>query len=223
MSEKQVIHTTVTLSPEKLTSEFETNIINKVKSSYGDKCGLHGFIAKDSIKILRRTVGKIAGNHLGGHLSFEVYFEADVINPRRGDIVEGVVTNMNQSGLLAEKYPLRIYVPREIPADKTRFNDVEIGQTLTFKVVYSDPLDADNVIEITADFTPSDMIGGEDDEVIDTHQPSISATDLEADILLEEDPAPAEDSTTTTMKLIISDLPDIYSDTEEGDNDEIEM
>ena len=56
-------NTTVILTPKELNKNFDNTIISKIKSTLENNCSKHGFIKKDSIKIIKRTAGYFKESH----------------------------------------------------------------------------------------------------------------------------------------------------------------
>lgn len=90
----------VKLSPKLLKHDFEKNILTVLKEINEGKCSKHGYIKNNSIKITRINLGKIEMHTFHGYTVFDVFFEASVCNPVIGNIVQCVVRNMNNFGIL---------------------------------------------------------------------------------------------------------------------------
>lgn len=109
----------VKLSPKLLKNDFEKNILTLLKEMNEGKCSKHGYIKKNSIKITRINLGKIEMHTFHGYTVFDVFFEASVCNPVIGNIVQCVVRNMNNFGILCSsgsnegnEYILDVIIPK---------------------------------------------------------------------------------------------------------------
>ncbi len=130
-----VLNETITISADKITSNLDDVILKQLKSTVGNKCGSHGYIDSNSITILKRSIGKINSGHLNGSLSYEVSYKADVCNPVEGSEITCQVVNKNKMGILASAPPLSIVLARQHHPDNERFESVNVGDTITIKVI----------------------------------------------------------------------------------------
>ena len=65
-------NTTVILTPKELNKNFDSTILSKVKSTLENNCSKHGFIKKDSIKVIKRTAGYFKESHLNGNIAYDL-------------------------------------------------------------------------------------------------------------------------------------------------------
>jgi DNA-directed RNA polymerase subunit E'/Rpb7 len=127
--------TTIILSPSEITKDFESTILSKIKLNYENICSKYGYIKKDTIKIIKRSVGQLKKEHFNSNIYFEVICIAEICNPAQGSIIKCKVKAKNSLGLLAEGYYdnipiLDIIVPKisagiqsEINIDTVAIND----------------------------------------------------------------------------------------------------
>ena len=62
-------NTTIILTPNELNKNFESTILTKIKATLENSCSKHGYIKKDSIKIIKRTPGYIKESHFNGNIA----------------------------------------------------------------------------------------------------------------------------------------------------------
>ena len=108
------IQTTVMVDISECTN-LDKYILNKIKKNEG-KCISIGYIKKDSINILSRTVGKTTIYNSDSRIYYKVNFTADICNPQSKDIVQGIIHKKNKMGILAlgiNSVPLRIIIARQ--------------------------------------------------------------------------------------------------------------
>ena len=127
--------TTIILSPSEITKDFESTILSKIKLNYENICSKYGYIKKDTIKIIKRSVGQLKKEHFNSNIYFEVICIAEICNPAQGSIIKCKVKAKNSLGLLAEGYYdnipiLQIIIPKisagiqsEINIDTININD----------------------------------------------------------------------------------------------------
>jgi len=51
--------TTVILTPSEINIDYETTILTKIKKNYDSNRSKYGYIKKDTIKIIKRSVGQL--------------------------------------------------------------------------------------------------------------------------------------------------------------------
>jgi hypothetical protein len=94
-------NTTIILTPNELNKNFENTILTKIKATLENSCSKHGYIKKDSIKIIKRTPGYIKEAHFNGNIAYDLNCIAEICNPAQDSIVKCIVKAKNNLGLLA--------------------------------------------------------------------------------------------------------------------------
>ena len=94
-------NTTIILMPNELNKTFETTILQKIKSTLENSCSKHGYIKKDSIKVIKRSPGYIKEAHFNGNIAYDLNCIAEICNPAQDSVVKCVVKAKNNLGLLA--------------------------------------------------------------------------------------------------------------------------
>jgi DNA-directed RNA polymerase subunit E'/Rpb7 len=127
--------TTIILTPSEITTDFESVILTKLKLNYENICSKYGYIKKDTIKIIKRSVGQLKKEHFNANMYFDVICIAEICNPAQGSIIKCKVKAKNSLGVLAEGYYdnipiLQIIIPKisagiqsEINIDTIAIND----------------------------------------------------------------------------------------------------
>ena len=127
--------TTIILSPSEINTDFESTILTKLKLNYENICSKYGYIKKDTIKIIKRSVGQLKKEHFNANIYFDVICIAEICNPAQGSIIKCKVKAKNSLGILAEGYYdnipiLQIIIPKisagiqsEINIDTIAIND----------------------------------------------------------------------------------------------------
>jgi DNA-directed RNA polymerase subunit E'/Rpb7 len=109
--------TTVQLKPNEIGTNIEEIIYTKLKNNLENMCSKHGYIKKNSIKIIKRSIGHIKIPHFNGQVVYDVQCIAEICNPAQGSIIKCRVKAKNALGLLAEGYYdnvpiLQIIIPK---------------------------------------------------------------------------------------------------------------
>lgn len=95
-------NTTIQLTPFELNNNFDDTIMTKLKKTLENICSKHGFIKKDSIKIIKRSMGYFKEHHFNGNIAFNLSCIAEICNPSQDSIIICTVKAKNTLGLLAE-------------------------------------------------------------------------------------------------------------------------
>jgi DNA-directed RNA polymerase subunit E'/Rpb7 len=94
-------NTTIILTPNELNKTFENTILTKIKATLENSCSKHGYIKRDSIKIIKRSPGHIKESHFNGNIAYDLNCIAEICNPAQDSIVKCIVKAKNNLGLLA--------------------------------------------------------------------------------------------------------------------------
>jgi DNA-directed RNA polymerase subunit E'/Rpb7 len=136
----------VQLSSEELDSNYQERIVDKLKEKYEGKCSKFGFIKPDTLQIFKRSYGNFIKEHFNGFIKYEIICKAEVCNPIQGSIIQAVIRNKNQMGILAEssielndnKIPiLDIIIPiRSVGIiSEVNLDNLQIGNVIKIEVV----------------------------------------------------------------------------------------
>jgi hypothetical protein len=133
--------TTVILTPSDITKDFENTILNKLKNNYENICSKYGYIKKDTIKIIKRSVGQLKKEHFNANVYFDVVCIAEICNPAQGSIIKCKVKAKNSLGVLAEGYYdsipiLQIIIPKISAGIQSEINidTISIGDEVKIEV-----------------------------------------------------------------------------------------
>ena len=135
-----IIDYTQELTPNELNINNDTNtiLLDKVKNNIGNKCSKEGYIKKDSIKIIERSLGRIISSHFNGDIVYNLKLEVDICNVVEGDIINCKVIGINKMGIMCEKNPLIIALSKIYHEDNLeKFENIQIGESIDVEVVCS--------------------------------------------------------------------------------------
>jgi hypothetical protein len=239
-------NTTIILMPNELNKTFETTILQKIKSTLENSCSKHGYIKKDSIKVIKRSPGYIKEAHFNGNIAYDLNCIAEICNPAQDSMVKCVVKAKNNLGLLAiGKYEdmaiLEVIIPKITSGilSDVNIDNINVGDEINVIVcgkkftlydkmisiigrIIKDKVDDDiSVIEEVEDDSPS---------IDDEEEDNLSYVDDDLmddnDVYEEED----EDEIDNVRKIIIDDDNDkitggefsIFENDEEEEEEELE-
>mgnify|MGYP003681978215 FL=1 len=133
-------------------SQVNRNIDNVIKGNLKEQieglCYEDGYIVKDSVKIINKSMGKIVVNDNVSSVSYSIKYKAKIISPSDGDIIESYVSNVNKMGVVSyiklsegdssDESPMVIMTPKDY-FDSSIYNidDINVGQKLNVVVVGS--------------------------------------------------------------------------------------
>ncbi len=150
----QIFYIKESLEPDRLKGDdINSYLLEKIKKNIGDKCIVKGFVKKDSIKIVSRTIGTINTSHFNGQPYYHIKVEADICKPSNGDtITDCRVVGINKIGIFAVNGPLQIIVAAVHHDDTSFFDKIKIDDRITVLVDdYKFQLNEDN-IKVVAKF-----------------------------------------------------------------------
>tara|TARA_Y100000389_G_scaffold202393_1_gene247516 strand:+ start:1338 stop:1838 length:501 start_codon:yes stop_codon:yes gene_type:complete len=137
----QLLTSTLILNPRDLTNDIDNVIRMKLKENIEGRCYEDGYIIKDSLRIIQRSMGNIVTNNKKSEIKYTIKYKADVISPSVNDEINIIVNSINKLGVIGyikvkesdnfEDSPLIIMVPKEYFGDSTlNFEDVLVGQKI---------------------------------------------------------------------------------------------
>ena len=138
--------THIQLFPVEMDATFQERLLNKIRDEYEGICSRFGYIKPNSIEIIKRSCACLQKAYFNGSIRFDVLCRAEVCNPVQGSIVEAIVKNKNQLGILAESYVeledqklpiLDIIVPIKSAGILSDINldQLQIGETIHIEVM----------------------------------------------------------------------------------------
>ena len=119
-------------------NEFFDEVMEEyIRSTFEGKCIVEGYVKPNSSKIIRYSSGIV---ERGSNIVFEVVFECDICFPVEGMKVTCVVKNVVKAGIRAESStdvpsPFIVFVAKDHHFTSQQFNDVQVGDIITVKVI----------------------------------------------------------------------------------------
>jgi len=132
------LETIESLAPYELknTNNINNLLLQKIKYKVGNKCNSDGFIKDDSIKVIKRTMGKINAAHFTGDIHFNIIYEAAICIPIIGKKVTARVIGKNQAGIFCVANPLQIMLSPETPENTEElFNELNKDDTIEIEII----------------------------------------------------------------------------------------
>ena len=128
----------IEVPPEKLNNKVDTYLIESLKKKNEEKCISEGFIKKDSINILKKSIGTVKGSRFNGGINFVLLYKALICNPKIGSIIKCQVKMINNKlGLLGNNGPLTIIVGKQFHNNPLLLDEINIDDIIEIKIIDS--------------------------------------------------------------------------------------
>jgi DNA-directed RNA polymerase subunit E'/Rpb7 len=134
-------NTTIILTPSEMTASFDSIVYNKVRSTLENCCSKHGYIKKDSIKVIKRSAGYFKESHLNGNVAFDLNCIAEICNPAQDSIIKCEIKAKNNLGLRAigiyeDMAILEVIIPKITSGIQSDVNidNIKIGDHVNVQV-----------------------------------------------------------------------------------------
>ncbi len=108
-----------------------------VRDHFEGKCIVDGYVKPQSSKVVRYSSGVI---DRGNRVVFDIMFECDICLPVEGMTMSCVVKNVVKAGVRAEianevPSPVVVFVAKDHHYNLPAFNDIQVGDVITVKVI----------------------------------------------------------------------------------------
>ena len=191
----------IKIHPKYIGKDIEKNVLRELKQRKEGICSDHGYIKKNSIRIIKISSGKVEMSTFHGYMNFMVKYSAMVCNPVKGNIVNAVVVNMNNFGILCSSFItedngsktpiLEIIIPKHsltIQSDVDLKNSVKINNEVKVQIVGKKYQLYNKKISIIGKIVKSNNVNVKLDDNIDLSQNiDDDEDDLELDISDDEE------------------------------------
>ena len=94
----------INLKPFEVNNKIDDIFLKKIKEKYESMCTKHGYIKKNSIKIIKRSIGSIVQQHFNSTINYNFQCIAEIFNPVKGSIIKAIIQNKNEMGILAKSF-----------------------------------------------------------------------------------------------------------------------
>jgi DNA-directed RNA polymerase subunit E'/Rpb7 len=141
----------ITMPASELTTQFNDNLLIKLRNYVEGKCNREGYIEKGSVEIIDHGTLDTEVIRYKGSVRVKVDFTGKVVNPVFGEIIDCKIKRYNDFGLMAYAGPLKIVVPFGENKNNKNVTFIE-GQNLKVKVVESTIVLNDTNIYVYATF-----------------------------------------------------------------------
>ena len=156
---ENILKTKIKISSKDLNKNFEENILNKLEKELYNGYTKFGIIKKNSIKILKSSLGKLEVNGFMGNTLYEVVFSCLICNPIILSKFICKVINVNNFGILAKIINdneiidiVEIIIPKKTASilSDIDLNTININDKILIQIIGKRPELNDKVIKCIA-------------------------------------------------------------------------
>jgi len=140
----QILTTTINIEPRNIRGDINKLVLFNLKKRYEGVCNKDGYIEKDSIELINRSIGMIKIIDNVSYVTYHLTYKAIVISPSIGDRISCVISSNNKMGLIGfiknketdsiEDSPFIIIIPREYFSDESDIDDININDKVNVEV-----------------------------------------------------------------------------------------
>ena len=120
---EQIITIKEYINSRDINNNIDRVLYNKIKDNYGNKCAENGYILKESIEIIQRSIGEILTIDNKSCISYIFKCKCKVINVAIDDKLDVIINNINKMGIIAyykiddltvlDNSPILVIIPYE--------------------------------------------------------------------------------------------------------------
>lgn len=147
--QKVTIERNLIINSKYINKNLNENILRLLKNEIEEKCIPEGYIGKDSVEIIKRSIGTILTNSFKANVSYHILINANICMPYKNMIVKAKVNGINKGGIFCVSTPLYIIVPKNL-IDSDRFESLNNGDEITVKIIGHKFNLYDNKIDVVA-------------------------------------------------------------------------
>lgn len=127
----------ILVPPRFLNNKINDFIQNELVNKIEERCIDEGYIKKDSIKIMKKSIGQLKGSQFNGYITYDVLYKAFVCHPKNGDIIKCKVKFINKLGILGNNGPLTIIIGRQFHENQDEIDKIKQGEKIDVEVIAS--------------------------------------------------------------------------------------
>lgn len=128
------------------SSVLDILLENKIRKKIGGKCMNVGYIDKNSVKVVSRSIGKMNTSHFNGEIYYNVQLECSVCKPVPNQQIEAKIIGKNKIGILCIAGPLQIIIPFSHHEDASFYNILNKDDRILVKIInYKFQLNDDHI------------------------------------------------------------------------------
>lgn len=117
-------------------------ILNKLRKKVEGKCIKEGFIRRNSVNVLSRSLGVMNNSNFDSGVHYVVVYSADVCNLTNGQVIEAEVENIDKSQVIcyignSNESPIEIYMFKHHHVGNTEFANLSKNDIVKIEIACS--------------------------------------------------------------------------------------
>ena len=119
----QLLTASINVEMKNIKGDINELLYKLLKKKYEGVCNKDGYIQKDSLKIINRSIGEVKSINNTSYIVYEITYQANIYSPVKGTKLDIVVNSLTKMGIIGylkdkdddtiENSPFIIIVPRE--------------------------------------------------------------------------------------------------------------
>ncbi len=132
---ENILNEKIKIPSNLLSQNIDYILLELLKKKIGNKCIKEGYVNKESISIIKRSIGEIDTNNLNSDIIFNILYKADICIPFQNNIIDCIVKDNNKLGIIAENNPLEIILAKQHHSDRTFYNEINKNDKILIKII----------------------------------------------------------------------------------------
>ena len=138
-----ILTANINVSPNSLQGDIDTILLSVLQTKYEAVCNKDGYIIKDSIELVNRSIGEIKTLNNSSLINYNIAYKCDIISPSVDSEYDSYVSTINKLGVITyikfdendtiDGSPFIIIVPKEY-LDETLFDSIKVGDMVRIKI-----------------------------------------------------------------------------------------
>lgn len=91
----------INIKPNELNKNINETIFYKLKTQNEGLCINEGYIIKNSIEIINKSMGHILNLNNKSYIQYDINYKALLLSPKENDIINCYIDNINKLGIVA--------------------------------------------------------------------------------------------------------------------------
>jgi len=196
-------------------------LLARLKQDVEGKCIKEGYVRKDSVEIIERSLGKLDRSHFSGGINYDIVYKADICNPVPGMEIKCVINSINKAGAFCNvednDNPLQIFLATQKHYENKKFFLLKDGMKIKVRVLGRKFEYNDNHIMISAILLSGEF---EDQFIEDNLEKSQSTENNQNEITEDEKTDDEEEDEEEAEEKTDDEKTDEEEDEEEDEEDD---
>lgn len=148
---KELLDITININIKDINKNINEIIHNKIKNKIEGVCIDSGYVIKDSINIVNKSIGKVISINNKSFIEYNIKYDARLLSPKKDNIINCYIDNINKLGIIAyiklseivdidennidtdlDSSPFIIIIPEKEIKDITKYN---VGDNIDIMVI----------------------------------------------------------------------------------------